>query len=90
MKKFTNKNELINAHAEKAHLANLSVGGVFNADGSRFSDLATEVEVSSGMVKWDSRVVNKAVNGFDGEFYIKGFGECQVSLPPGLYCYWFL
>ena len=46
MKQYNNIDELIEARAQAQHRANLENGGVFGADGKRFSDIEVERRVS--------------------------------------------
>lgn len=65
MKAFATIESLIEERAQAQHRANLERGGVFNADGSRFSDLGVERQVAAREVRFSP---------LHGAIGIEGFG----------------
>ena len=86
MKQYNSIDELIEARAQAQHRANLEHGGVFGADGKRFSDIEVERRVSkyrgTGYV---SKEHAKSILGFklsDGTLcarYIRNIGYVEFG-----------
>jgi hypothetical protein len=77
MRSFKTKAELIEAKAQAQHEANLSYGGVFNADGSRYSDIETERQVAASRVAWCGRGYERFYGLPHAGWYIPGFGVAK-------------
>lgn len=73
MIKFNTKAELIEAKAQQQHEANLERGGVFNEDGSRFSNIESERSAAATMPVWVSAHYAAALKSPAG-WVIEGFG----------------
>lgn len=85
MKQFLTIDELIEAKAQAQHRANLDYGGVFNADGSRFSDIDVERRVAKRRgtthvyTEAAKRVIGVELSeGTEFAQYIKNFGYVEL------------
>ena len=86
MKQYNNIDELIEARAQAQHRANLENGGVFGADGKRFSDIEVERRVSkrrgTGYVSKERAKSILGVELSDGALcarYIRNFGYVEFG-----------
>ncbi len=64
MKTFATIENLIEEKAQAQHRANLERGGVFNADGSPFSDIEVERQVAARKARFSPKHGAIAIDGF--------------------------
>lgn len=84
MKKFNNIQELHIAAANRAHSANLSCGGVFDANGARCSDLSKEMNVARSSLQfcggaYAKFVVSPAASAIDA-VYVANLGWAPTTV----------
>ena len=71
LEEYVTSEELVEAHAQKTYRRNLESGGVFNADGTRHSDIEVERIAARHRLRFSPR---------HGAYVIEGTGKSKRPL----------